>query len=175
MSCLPSPSKGRRLPRSRSLVAVDCLSPRLLPPTVREDLCDGGHGQSDHAAEQRFAGLQSFPKITNHLIIPKLKPKDTVIAFGVGPHGDHNPYTRNSRAWLSTLTSRSILPISNVQPFSNRDGYGNKTRKLVNLRDVVCKLMRVRQNVLISLIEFITAPVRSAGPNQKKNAIERPG
>jgi hypothetical protein len=24
-----------------------------------------------------------------------------------------------------------------VQPFSNRDGYGNKTRKLFNLRDVV--------------------------------------
>ena len=62
-----------------------------------------------------------------------------------------------------------------MQPFSNRDGYGNKTRKLFNLRDVVCKLMRVRQNVLISLIEFITAPVLSAGPNQKKNAIERPG
>ena len=76
---------------------------------------------------------------------------------------------------VATLTSSSILPISNVQPFSNRDGYGNKTRKLFNLRDVVCKLMRVRQNVLISLIEFITAPVLSAGPNQKKNAIERPG
>ena len=63
-----------------------------------------------------------------------------------------------------------------MQPFADRYGYGNKTRKLFNFRDVVCNLLRLGQNVvseqaehpgLISVPGFVIAPVRSAGPHQK--------
>jgi hypothetical protein len=40
------------------------------------------------------------------------------------------------------LPGRSgFLPIGHVQPFADRYGYGNKTRKLFHLSDVVCNLL----------------------------------